>query len=56
MSAPSGVVKHKAMAVRHPVPSPMGSPWMWTFIFPTHAYAATRQAAMTAFAKSWRRG
>jgi len=23
---------------------------------PTHGYAATREAAMTAFAKSWRRG
>ena len=41
--------------------SPVGSPWMWTFIFPhhegrspTHGYAATREAAMGAFAKSWR--
>jgi hypothetical protein len=37
-------------------------PWMWTLAFghredrtPTHGYAATRQAAMAAFAKSWRR-
>jgi len=37
-------------------------PWMWTLAFehhegrtPTHGYAATREAAMTAFAKSWRR-
>jgi hypothetical protein len=36
--------------------------WMWTLAFgyhedrtPTHGYAATREAAMTAFAKSWRR-
>jgi hypothetical protein len=36
---------------------------MWTLIFdyhedrsPTHGYAATRQAAMAAFGKSWRRG
>ena len=42
--------------------APVGSPWMWTLIFPqhegrtpTHGYAATRDAAMAAFAKSWRR-
>ena len=41
---------------------PVGSPWMWTLAFgyhedrtPTHGNAATREAAMTAFAKSWRR-
>jgi hypothetical protein len=41
---------------------PVGSPWMWTLAFghhkdrtPTHGYAATREAAMAAFAKSWRR-
>jgi hypothetical protein len=41
--------------------SPVGTPWMWTFIFPhyesrspTHGYAETREAAMAAFAKSWR--
>jgi hypothetical protein len=40
----------------------VGSPWMWTLIFPhhagrspTHGYEATREAAMAAFAKSWRR-
>ena len=40
-----------------------GLPWMWTLIFPyhedrtpTHGYAETREAAMAAFAKSWRRG
>jgi hypothetical protein len=36
-----------------------GSPWMWTLAFghrmPTYGYAATREAAMAAFAKSWRR-
>jgi hypothetical protein len=38
------------------------SPWMWTPAFghhedrtPTHGYAATREAAVAAFAKSWRR-
>jgi hypothetical protein len=38
------------------------TPWMWTLAFghhedrtPTHGYAATREAAMAAFAKSWRR-
>ena len=41
---------------------PVGSPWMWTLAFgyhedrtPTHGYAETREAAMAAFAKSWRR-
>jgi hypothetical protein len=39
-----------------------GLPWMWTLIFPyhegrtpTHGYAETREAAMAAFAKNWRR-
>jgi hypothetical protein len=42
--------------------SPVGTPWMWSLIFghhedrtPTHGYAATREDAMAAFAKSWRR-
>jgi hypothetical protein len=41
--------------------APVGESWMWTLAFehydrtPTHGYAATREAAMTAFAKSWRR-
>jgi hypothetical protein len=42
--------------------APVGSPWMWTLVFghhedrsPTHGYAETREAAMAAFAKSWRR-
>jgi hypothetical protein len=42
--------------------APVGHPWMWSFIIrhhegrsPTHGYAATREAAMAAFAKSWRR-
>ena len=37
-------------------------PWMWTLDIgqhehrsPTHGYAATREAAIEAFAKSWRR-
>jgi hypothetical protein len=41
---------------------PVGSPWMWTLAFgyhedrtPTHGFAETRDAAMGAFAKSWRR-
>jgi hypothetical protein len=41
----------------------VGTPWMWTLAFghhedrtPTHGYEPTRDAAMTAFAKSWRRG
>jgi hypothetical protein len=42
--------------------APVDAPWMWTLAFghhedrtPTHGYAATREGAMTAFAKSWRR-
>jgi hypothetical protein len=42
--------------------APVGMPWMWTLAFehcgdrtPTHGYAATREAAVVAFAKSWRR-
>ena len=42
---------------------PVGSPWMWTLAFghhedrtPTHGHAETREAAMMAFAKSWRHG
>jgi hypothetical protein len=42
--------------------SPVGLSWLWTLAFgrhedrtPTHGYAATREAAMQAFAKSWHR-
>jgi hypothetical protein len=42
--------------------APIGEPWMWTLAFkhhenrtPTHGYAATREAAMATFAKSWPR-
>jgi hypothetical protein len=42
--------------------APVGMSWMWTLAIdyhegrtPTHGYAATREAAMTAFAKTWRR-
>jgi hypothetical protein len=42
--------------------SPVDAPWLWTLAFgyhedrtPTHGYAATREAAMAPFAKSWRR-
>jgi hypothetical protein len=42
--------------------SPVETPWLWTLAFghhedrtPTHGNAATRDAAMAAFAKSWRR-
>jgi hypothetical protein len=41
---------------------PVGMSWMWTLAYgyhedrsPTHGYEATREAAMAAFAKSWRR-
>jgi hypothetical protein len=38
--------------------APVGEPWMWTLAFgrtPTHGYAATREAAMGALARSWHR-
>jgi hypothetical protein len=39
--------------------SPVDKPWMWTVLFGYHAdrtgYEPTREAAMAAFAKSWRR-
>ena len=42
--------------------APVGEPWLWTLAFvhhedrtPTHGYATTREEAMAAFAKSWRR-
>jgi hypothetical protein len=54
-----GVVVGRIMKVHA---APVRAPWMWTLAFglhqdrtPTHGYAATREAAMAAFAKSWRR-
>ena len=42
--------------------APVDSPWLWTLAYgyhedrtPTHCYEPTREAAMAAFAKSWRR-
>jgi hypothetical protein len=42
--------------------APVGTPWLWTLAYghhedrpPIYGYAATREAAMSAFAKSWRR-
>jgi hypothetical protein len=42
--------------------APVRKAWMWTLAFwhhedrtPTHGYEATLEAAMAAFAKSWRR-
>ena len=42
--------------------TPVETPWLWTLAFghhedrtPTHGYEPTREAAMAAFAKSWRR-
>jgi len=41
---------------------PRGKPWMWKLAYgydinrtPTYGFAVTREAALTAFAKSWRR-
>jgi hypothetical protein len=59
-----GIIADGAVVGRifHAAASPVGSPWMWTLIFdyhqdrsPTHGYETTREAAMAAFAKSWRR-
>jgi hypothetical protein len=43
--------------------APTGTPWMWTLSYgehedrsPTRGYEPTREAAMAAFAKSWRGG
>ena len=44
-----------------PAAAPEGRPWMWAsghgrhFKSAAHGYAETREAAMEAFAKSWRR-
>jgi hypothetical protein len=42
--------------------APVGTPWLWTLLFgyhedrtPIYGYEPTREAAMAAFAKSWRR-
>lgn len=42
---------------------PVGQSWLWTLAFghhedrtPTHGYAESREAAMAAFAESWRAG
>jgi hypothetical protein len=42
--------------------SPVGTPWLWTLAYghhedrtPIYGYEPTREAAMAAFAKSWRR-
>jgi len=42
--------------------APIGQPWLWTLAYghhedrtPIYGYEATREAAMAAFAKSWRR-
>jgi hypothetical protein len=42
--------------------APEDTPWMWTLAYeqhrdrsPTHGFEPTREAAMAAFAKSWRR-
>jgi len=44
------------------IAAPVGPRWFWTLAYgyhrdrrPTHGYAATRENAMAAFAKSWRR-
>ena len=44
------------------IAAPVETPWMWTLAHghhedrsPIHGYETTREAAMVAFAKSWRR-
>jgi hypothetical protein len=42
--------------------APVVSSWLWTYGFdprerqPAHGYAATREAAMAAFKRSWEQG
>ena len=61
-----GKTGHSLRIKRRPhhegVAAPVGAPWMWTLAYghhkdrtPTHGYEPTREAAMAAFAKSWRR-
>jgi len=45
-----------------PIAPPPGRPWMWTLAYnhccdrtPIYGFAVTLEAALTAFAKSWRR-
>jgi hypothetical protein len=59
MYLPTGVVVGRIMRA---AAAPEGSPWLWTQAFEhheyrtsTHGYEATREAAMAAFGKSWRR-
>jgi hypothetical protein len=54
-----GVVVGRIMRA---IGAPVETPWCWTLAYgyhhdrrPTHGYEATREAAMAAFAKSWRR-
>jgi hypothetical protein len=53
----------KMMRINVPI-APQDRPWMWAsghnghrriHCAPTHGYEPTREAAMAAFAKSWRR-
>jgi hypothetical protein len=57
--ADGGVVVGRIMKA---AAAPAGTPWLWTLAYghhedrtPTHGYGLTREAAMAAFAKSWRR-
>ena len=58
----SVVADSSSGAVLRATTSPAETPWMWTLAYgdhedrtPTHGYEATREAAMKAFAKLWRR-
>jgi hypothetical protein len=55
-------VKREAEEDWDRAPRSKAGKWMWTLGYghhedrtPTHGYEATREPAMTAFAKSWRR-
>ncbi len=48
--------------IKHAAAASVGTLWLWTLAFghhkdrtPTHGYEAKREAAMTTFAKSWRK-
>ena len=58
----NGPRSHDATASWKASAAPVGTPWLWTLAYgyhedrtPTHGYEPTREAAMAAFAKSWRR-
>jgi hypothetical protein len=55
-------IDHHLGSIRKAAVEPADQPWRWTLAFgqhedrtPRHGYEPTREAAMAAFAKNWRR-